>query len=452
MNDGEDSLKKLEFKSVLTAGMGVFTDGYELYAISLVLYILLHYISMSKLEEGFLIAGSYYGAGLAALIMGYLADRFGRKFIYGLDVLLMTLGILGQTISLNYFELLASRVILGLGIGADYVLSPLIAAENASPKNRGKVMIITFAVLWGLGAVAAAFVEQVLLILHVSQSLIWRIVLLGGAIPAFSVFYLRRKIPETYKFLTRVKPIKHELERLEKEIGNKVIVQVDRTPFRKHLLSSATLIVLASVLWLLYDMYSSTFAIYGPIAIAANLGLSPIEFTYAAQFIAGIPGQIISISLVDRVGRKPLIVIGYAGVFLWLLLYSLLLIRPEVFGISLPPIKNPLDAASELTGRAAELGFSFYLLNYLFAAIGPASIIGSAMLTPELVPTKVRGTGQAISVATDRFSTALSLTAFPLLLGKFGLGALLGAFALIALLSSLITMIAIPETKGVTLS
>lgn len=448
---GNSDFSKLEFKSVLTAGMGVFTDGYELYAISLVFYFLQQYIKMSGLQEGFLIAGSYYGAALAALIMGYLSDKLGRKFIYGLDVTLMSIGIIGQAISQTYFELLISRVILGLGIGADYVLSPIITAENSSPKNRGKRMIITFAVLWGLGAVAAAFVEQVLLLANVAPSLVWRIVLLTGVIPAFSVFYLRRTIPETYKFVTRVKPIKQEIERLEKEIMGKVVVEVDQTPFTKRFVSSISLIIVASILWLLYDMYSSTFAIYGPIAIAANLGLSPITFTYAAQFLAGVPGQIISISLIDRIGRKPLIVIGYAGVFFWLLMYSLLLIKPEIFGLHLT-ITNVVSASKALTGEAALLGFLFYLFNYLFAAIGPASIIGSAMLTPELIPTKIRGTGQAISVATDRLSAALSITAFPLLLSNYGLGALLGVYAFIALASSLITLFVIPETKGVTLS
>ncbi|EZQ11387.1 MFS transporter [Candidatus Acidianus copahuensis] len=443
------SFRSFEIKNVLTAGMGMFTDGYELYAISLVFYLLESSIHMSKIQEGVLVAGSYYGAAISAIIMGFLSDRLGRRFMYGLDVFLMTLGIIGQSISQNYTQILLFRLILGMGIGADYVLSPIIAAENSSPKNRGKVMIVTFAVLWGLGAVAAAFVEQILLIANVSPSLVWRLVFLAGSIPAFSVFYLRRKIPETYKFLTKIKPIKKELERLEKEVGN-VVVEVDRTPFKKRLLTSSGFIIVASLLWLLYDMYSSTFAIYGPITIAANLGLTPIAFTYAAQLFAGLPGQFISISLVDRIGRKPLIVIGYAGVFIWLLMYSLLLMRPSLFGINLSGTGQ--ISSVTLTGIGAILGFSFYLLNYLFAAIGPASIIGSAMLAPELVPTKIRGTGQAISVATDRLSAALSITAFPLLLSNYGLGALLAVYAIIALSSSLITLIVIPETKGVSLS
>ncbi|AOL16085.1 MFS transporter [Sulfolobus sp. A20] len=448
----EDSLPfdDLEIKSTLTAGMGVFTDGYELYSISLVFYYIQDALHLQIVQEGFLIASSYYGAAISAILLGFLSDKMGRKIIYGLDVGLMSIGILSQSISFNFFQLLISRVILGLGIGADYVLSPLIIAENSNPKSRGKRMIITFAVLWGLGAVAAAFVDQILIMLGEPANIVWRIVLLAGIIPAISVFYLRRKIPETYKYLTRIKPIKRELEKLQKELGGNVVIKLDNVPFIKRLKTSIVLILLSTIIWVLYDMYSSTFAIYGPITIAANLGLSPIDFTYAAQFLAGLPGQIISIYLVDKIGRKPLIILGYAGVAFWLFMYSSLLIFPGFFGFNIK-ISNPLQAAEQLTGEAAVLGFTFYLLNYLFSAIGPASIIGSAMLTPELTPTKIRGTSQAISVATDRLMAALSITAFPLLLSKYGLGALLGVYSIIALLSCIITWFLIPETKGVKL-
>ncbi|MEM3269769.1 MAG: MFS transporter, partial [Saccharolobus sp.] len=397
MDDNESYLDKLELKSVIVAGMGVFTDGYELYGISLVFYYIQTILHLTGLQEGLVIASAYYGAAVAAILLGFLSDILGRKVIYGLDVTLMSVGIIFQAISNSYIELIIARIILGLGIGADYVLSPIITAENSNPKNRGKRMILTFAVLWGLGAVAAALVEQLVIFMNLPPKIIWKVVLLMGIVPAIAVFYLRRKIPETYKFLTRVKPKNEELKKLEKEIKRKVIIKIDNLSFAERFKTSIYLVILSSVLWLLYDMYSSTFAIYGPITISENLGLTPITFTLAAQLLAGLPGQIISMYLVDKVGRKPLIVIGYAGVAFWLLMYSMLLLMPQLFGFNFH-IVNALDAAESLTGNAALLGFMFYLLNYLSAAIGPASIIGSAMLVPELVPTKVRGTGQAISV------------------------------------------------------
>lgn len=438
---------RLEWRNVLVAGLGVFTDGYNLYSISLVYYFLSSSFHFENITLGLIIASSYYGAALSALLFGVIADRQGRKLMYGIDAMLMGIGALMQAFSQNILELFVSRLILGIGIGADYVLSPIIVAENARAENRGKLMVITFAFMWGLGAVAAAFVEHVLILLNLPSDLIWRIVLGLGAVPAFSVIYLRRRIYETILFVSRVKPLEKDIEGIERELGRKLTIIKDTTPFMKRLKSSTLLIVFSSILWLLYDMYSSTFAVYGPIVIASNLGISAIEFTYIAQFAAGIPGQLICMTTVDKVGRKPLIVIGYAGVSFWLMMYFLLLYKPSIFGLNIEVPPNPLCAAQSLTGEAALLGFTFYLLNYLFSAIGPASIIGSAMVTPEIVPTKIRGTAQAISVSVDRLSVALISTTFPLLLAQYGLATMIGIYSLIALLSSLITLFFIPETK-----
>ncbi len=438
---------KLEWRNVIVSGMGVFTDGYNLYSISLAYYFISSSFHFVNLTLGLIIASSYYGAALSALLFGIIADRQGRKIMYGIDTALMSIGALMQAFSQNILELFISRVILGMGIGADYVLSPIIVAENARAENRGKLMVITFAFMWGLGAVAAAFVEQILILLNFPSYLIWRILLGFGAIPAFSVILLRRKIYETVLFVSRVKPLERDIKGIEKELGKKLTIVKDDTPFFKKLKSSTLLIIAASILWMLYDMYSSTFSVYGPIVIAGNLGISAIEFTYIAQFAAGIPGQLICMGTVDKVGRKPLIIIGYAGVSFWLMMYFLLLYNPSIFGLHITVPPNPLCAAKSLVGEAALLGFTFYLLNYLFSALGPASIIGSAMVTPEIVPTKIRGTSQAISVSVDRLSAALVSTAFPLLLSKYGLATMIGIYSLIALISSIITLLLIPETK-----
>lgn len=438
---------RLEWRNVLVSGMGVFTDGYNLYSISLAYYFISSSFHFVNLTLGLIIASSYYGAALSALLFGIIADKQGRKIMYGIDTALMTIGALLQAFSEDIPELFVSRLILGMGIGADYVLSPIIVAENARAENRGKLMVITFAFMWGLGAVAAAFVEQMLILLHLPSYIIWRIVLGFGAVPAFSVIFLRRRIYETILFVSRVKPLEKDIKGIEKELGKKLTIVKDTTPFIKRLKSSTLLIIASSILWMLYDMYSSTFSVYGPIVIAGNLGISAIEFTYIAQFAAGIPGQLICMSAIDKVGRKPLIVIGYAGVSFWLMMYFLLLYDPSLFGLHIVVPPNPLCAAKSLVGEAALLGFTFYLLNYLFSAIGPASIIGSAMVTPEIVPTKIRGTGQAISVSADRLSAALVSTAFPLLLAKYGLATMIGIYSLIALISSIITLIFIPETK-----
>ncbi len=212
-------MASLTWRNVIVSGMGVLTDGYNLYSISLSSFFISSSFTFTGAELGLLVAGSYFGAAIAALIFGLLADKIGRKRIYGVDVLVMALGAGLQAFSQSYSELLLARLILGIGIGADYVLSPVIVAENAGEKNRGKMMIITFAVMWGLGAVLAAFVEQMGLMAHLSPSLLWRVVLGVGAIPAISVFVMRRKIYETMMFVSRINPEHEDVKKIENEIG-----------------------------------------------------------------------------------------------------------------------------------------------------------------------------------------------------------------------------------------
>ncbi|BBG24161.1 Putative sialic acid transporter [Sulfuracidifex tepidarius] len=442
MFDDFDSrgIGRFQVKSVLVSGAGVLADGYNLYSVSITAFLIQRYLDLSSVELGAVIAGTYYGAVVGALLLGFLSDKIGRKALYGIDVTIMTVGEILQFFVGNFQELFLTRLLIGLGVGADYVLSPIIVSENSNSKDRGKLMVITFAFMWGIGAVLSAFSYQVLSDVGLTSSLVWRLVLSLGAIPTAAVILSRRKITETLRFASRVKPDEKELNKIMKETKVKVEPIPDERSSSFWFKKSFLLIFLSSMLWLLYDMYSSTFSLYGPITIASNLGLSPIDFVYAAQFLAGIPGQILCIFLIDKIGRTRMITIGYAGVALWLGMYSLLLSRPSIFGLG--------AVGKSLTGEAALLGFSFYLLNYLFSAMGPASIIGSAMLTPELVPTKIRGRAQSISVSVDRLASALSITSFPLLLSSFGLGALVGVYSLIALGSSLVALKLIPEAKG----
>lgn len=446
MFEGLDSrrITFFQIKSVIVSGIGIFSDSYNLYAISLVYYLVSASLDLSPLQDSLMTSAYFMGAAAGAFLFGFIADRIGRKPMYGIDLAFIALGSFLQLFTVNFYELVIFRSILGFGIGGDYVLSPVIMAENADTRDRGKLMIMTFPIMAAFGAMLVAFVDQISL-LYLPSSAVWHVVLAFGGVPALLVIYLRRKIPETPRFEARVRGNSTELSKIETEIGSAVNVDIDRKPFISRLRASILMITVSAVLWILYDMYSTTFAIYGPITIAYNLGLTPITFTYYAELFAGIPGAIISALLIDRVGRRKLIVVGYAGVFVWLLMYSLLLAKASIFA----GLASDITPAG-LIGKAAILGFFFYIMNYLFSATGPASIIGGAMVTPEITPTKVRGTSQGITVGIDRTADAVGLTAFPILLSKFGLSAMVLAYAMIAVLS-IIMIFMIPEAAGKSL-
>ncbi|MCL4342392.1 MAG: MFS transporter, partial [Candidatus Thermoplasmatota archaeon] len=195
--------RSFHLKSVIVTGMGVFSDSYNLYAISLVYYSALLYLNLNTIQASLVTASSFFGAAFGAILFGAIADRIGRKPMYGIDLMLIFFGAIMQLFAGSFTLLFASRIILGFGIGGDYVMSPVIMAENSDTANRGKLMAVSFSVMFLMGATLSAFVDQVSTLLLV-PSISWKVVLAFGAVPSLFVIYYRRKIPETPRFTARI--------------------------------------------------------------------------------------------------------------------------------------------------------------------------------------------------------------------------------------------------------
>ena len=217
-------LSLFHWKSLITTGMGVFTDGYDLSSVGIVLPLITASFGIKSLTgiQSSLLAGSaLIGAVIGALLFGHLSGK-GRKKFYGIDVGIMAVAAFLQIFAANPAELIIIRTALGVGVGADYVLSPIIMGEHANARDRGKIIALGFGLLWGFGATTAA---GIYLGLHgvVSDSLLWRLVLAAGSIPAIAVIYLRRRMPETARYLGRVKGDSEAAAEVIEEIsGSKV--------------------------------------------------------------------------------------------------------------------------------------------------------------------------------------------------------------------------------------
>lgn len=125
----EKGISAFHIKTTLVAGAGTFVDGYDLTAGSLVFPLIEK--SLGQGIEGaseILFLSIILGNFLGALIFGYIA-KHGRKKFYGIDATLMTIGAIMQAFVETPLQLAIVRFLLGLGIGADYVLSPLVNAD-----------------------------------------------------------------------------------------------------------------------------------------------------------------------------------------------------------------------------------------------------------------------------------------------------------------------------------
>ncbi|KAJ3184647.1 Inorganic phosphate transporter pho84 [Geranomyces variabilis] len=209
-------------KAIAVAGVGFYTDAYDLFAINLALpMIYLTYMGTTNVNswlDGSIKGIANVGNAVGQLLFGYLADRLGRKRMYGVELMLMIVATLGQALTappakgVGILAILAFwRFCVGVGIGGDYPLSAIITSEFASVERRGKMMAAVFA-CQGIGQLSAVLITVITLacfkgaIQDDPQNLdyCWRIILGLGIVPALCALYFRLTIPETPRFTAHI--------------------------------------------------------------------------------------------------------------------------------------------------------------------------------------------------------------------------------------------------------
>jgi MFS family permease len=427
----EQRFKAFHWRAMLTTGLGVFCDGYDLSCIALVLPLALASFGVTKLtglESGALTASALVGATVGSLVFGFLG-QYGRKRFYGYDVLILGVAALAQAFMPSLGWLIACRFALGFGVGADYVLSPVIMAEHSNRKDRGRALGLGFGTMWPIGALVAGLFKLALDALHVPGDLQWRLVLAVGAIPAFSVLYFRRKMPETARFLARLGDDQGEARRVMREVSGLEVAAppVDRRSFGEVFARHASHIFAAALLWMVYDLVIYSAILFGPNLIAHGLGMTPGVFTVLNDGVFIIPASLLmSWFLIDRLGRKPLQVWGFAASAVLLIIFAVM---------------------RSIVGFSPALAFIVYGL-FNVAVTGPGLVSGAGVFGVELAPTRIRSIGQAITVAGGRIGAAISAFAFPLLFGRIGEAPTIGVLAALAVAGGLLTQLLVPETSA----
>jgi MFS family permease len=283
----------------------------------------------------------------------------------------MVLGAILSAFSPNVTWLLVSRVILGLGIDGDYPLSAVIMSEYANAKSRGRMVSLVFSAQ-ALGLIAGPMVALTLLAAGVNHDLAWRLMLGLGALPAASVIYLRRKLPESPRWLSQVKGLK---EKVAKDLTSfslgtitleKASDPIVKQPLWKYIV---TLIGTAGS-WFLFDYayYGNTIStplIMKDIAPHADI-ITSTALSLLLFAVAAVPGYFLAAATVDRIGHKKLQMIGF---FMMGLMFLLIGMFPEVV-------------------HMFSVFIVLYGLSYFFAEFGPNTT--TFILPAEVFPVNLR--------------------------------------------------------------
>ena len=434
----QQRFSRFHARAVITTGMGVFTDGYDLISISVVLPMVLHSFGVDRLtgmQSSLLVASALLASAVGAIVFGVISNA-GRKRFYGIDVMLMAIAALAQAFCGNIGMLIAARTLLGFGIGADYVLSPMIMAEHSNAKDRGKALTVGFSLMWVLGAISAALLQIALEYFHVPPDLQWRITLGAGVIPAGAVILLRRRLPETPRYYAHIKGDGAALKAVVAQVAGDGVAAQAQTEgslgagMRDYFGRYWRRFAIISLLWFVYDIVIYAGGLFGPSLLGKSVGLTPAEFQLVNSAIFSIGGSIVAVLLIDRWGRKPL----------------------QAWGFVLMGAMLGLYAYSYHPGSSAPLwGITLYGLFFFFNQAGPGSISGAGMLGVEMAATRVRGLVQGLSVAAGRLGAELGVFVFPRLFQDYGQSFAVAFLAGTALLGAALTLVGIPETRRVSL-
>ncbi len=436
----EVDLVRHHFRTMFTAGMGFFTDAYDLFIIGVVIALLTPIWHLDTSEIALLGSSSLIAAAVGAYLFGRLADIFGRKAIYGLEVIILTIGAIGSAFSQDITQLIIWRIVLGLGIGGDYPISAIIMSEYANRKDRGKLVSMVFS-LQGIGLIAGPMAAILILMMGVPHDVAWRILLALGAIPAASVIYLRRKIKETPYYSLDVKGdtnstvaaindltgTKIKVDDNKHSNGNGVKLKTKWHDLFKYPNNLRLLGTAGS--WFLLDWAFYGNSISWPLVMKSvipnatfiqGLALSTIVFVVFAA-----PFYWLAAFSMDKLGRKFIQILGFLGMAICYLIISL----TSFAGYMLIPAMFVM----------------IFGLSYVFTEFGPN--VTTFVYPSEVFPTPVRGFGDGISAGTGKLGAFLGTLLFPFLMIAIKVQGTFMVLVIISILGAILTAFALPEPK-----
>jgi MFS transporter, PHS family, inorganic phosphate transporter len=412
------------WKILLTSGMGFFTDAYDLFIIGVAATLIQSEWHIASYQKSLLTSLALLTSAVGAVIFGQVADRVGRRKIYGYEVLVLAVGALATALAPSIWWLIALRGLLGFGIGGDYPVSATIMSEYASRRNRGRMVALVFA-MQGAGLVIGPLIAMGLLSTGMSHDYAWRIMLALGAIPGLAVFWLRRRIRETPRFLLAQMEAREAKQRAEQA---RVPTGLRGALAERWLLRW---LIGASLTWLLFDFVYYGNTISSPVIVrlvsphASLIGQTGILLAIFA--VAALPGYVLAAATIDRIGRKLLQCLGFA------------MMAVAFVGLWLVP------------GATTTL-LPFLLLfgaTYFFSEFGPNTT--TFVYSAEIFPVRVRTTCHGIAAAAGKIGAFIGTYALTALLPAIGLGRTSAIVAVVSVLGLLATVALLPEPKGVSL-
>jgi MFS transporter, SP family, arabinose:H+ symporter len=445
--------------STMTAALGGILFGFDTAVISGAEGMVKTQFHFSSLMEGWFVSSTIVGCILGVLIAGVLSDRYGRKKILLLSAALFFFSALFWAASNAAWMLITFRILCGCGIGVASILAPMYISEISPPQWRGR-MVALYQLAIALGIVVAYFSNLALhhlsleldpakttaLLYWFSGDQVWRGMFAVAALPALIFGAMILFIPESPRWLMKNGREDRAMEILSR-VGGMSVARNEVQSIRESLgVESGSLRELLAPGWRLALIIGILLAIlqqfcginvvlyYGP-KIFQMAGYSEAA-ALAKQVYVGLVNAvftIIAIMLVDRIGRRPLLMLGVVGAAFSLFMAGLM------FHLHVKPDEK-VDPANLWKI------FSFLLLYCAFFSFSYGPVVW--IIISEIFPNRIRGRAMAISTLALWAACWLVTQITPYLLEKITAAGTFWVFAALCLPTLPLTLLLVPETKG----
>lgn len=413
-------------------GIGWMFDAMDQGMVSGVIAAITEDWSLSQVEKSWLMSSGIFGMILGAALSGTIADRYGRRTVIVFTLLLYSIGSLLSGLSINYWMLIVCRFVTGFGLGGELPAASTLVSEFSPLRSRGRNVVILES-FWAWGWIAASLVAYFAIPVWG-----WRSAFFIGAAPALFAAILRRTVPESPRYLEsagRYQDANRIVRSMEREAGIQereyVPSGVENRPkvsfFELWRSGNRRPTIVLWIIWIGINFGYYGFVLWTP-SLLMDRGFDMVKsfgFT-VIMCLAQLPGYFSAALLIERWGRRPSLVLYFAGtaVAAWL------------FG----------------TSNSEQTVLISGCLLYFFA-LGAWGCVYS--YTPEVYRTEIRGTGTGWASAAGRVGAFVAPFIVPALYGFFGKeNGFLFVFVLLSAVFAIVAftvLVAGTETKGMAL-
>ena len=446
------------------AALGGFMFGFDTAVINGAVDALTQHFSLGSGLSGFAVSAALLGCAAGAWFAAPIANRFGRVPVMLVAAVLFLVSSIGSGLAFSVTDLIIWRVVGGLGVGAASVIAPAYIAEVSPASVRGRLgSLQQLAIV--LGIFVALLSDALLANLSggAAQTLwlgleAWRWMFMAAAVPAVIYGVCAFRLPESPRYLVAHGDIDKAAQVLHDFTGadqiNLKIEEIRQTLAHESAQRlgdlRGTMLGLKPVVWLgiLLSMFQQFVGInvifYYSTTLWRSVGFdeSNALLITVITSVTNIVVTIVAIMLVDRVGRRPMLLVGSAGMAISLGLMAIAFSQATnvvaADGSTSVSLGQPWSMIALISANAFVVAFG--------ATWGPLVWV----LLGEMFPNNIRAWALAVAAAAQWLSNFFVSTTFPVF-SNIGLSFAYGFYAFFALLSLVFVYFRIPETKGIEL-